>query len=74
MLLQIPLSHPPEAADIPCWLWRERKVGIIIISVFGVGYFHMKSLLFCYGKRIAEQEGFVECAGIQLRLRYMVPH
>ena len=62
MLLQIPLSHMPEAADIPCWLGRERKVGIIIISVFGVNDVHMKGLLVCYGKSIAEPGGIVECA------------
>ena len=59
-----------EAADIPFWLGRERKVGIIIISVFGVSDVHMKSLLFCYGKSIAECGGFVECVGKAVAYRF----
>ena len=42
MFLQIRLPHPPEAAYISGRLGRECKVGIIIISVLGVGDVHMK--------------------------------
>ena len=45
MLFQILLPHTPEAADIAGWLGRECKVGVVIVSAFGVSDFHVCILL-----------------------------
>ncbi len=69
MLFQIPLPHTAIVADVLGRLRRKDEIGEVIVSVFGVGYFHMKSLLFCDTLSITDTGGIVECAEIRLKLR-----
>ncbi len=62
ILLQILLAHSPESPNIPGRLGRECKVGVVIVSVFGVGGFHVCILLFDDEKSIADDNCDVEYA------------
>lgn len=46
MLFDKMLPHPSEAADITGRLGWEFEVGIVIVAVFGVSYYHVFILLF----------------------------
>ena len=46
MLFEKLLAHTSEAADVTGRLGRECEVGIVIVSVLGVGDFHMRNLLY----------------------------